>query len=46
MVDGIKDRILKGNNNKKDKNNRYYNMFKNNSSGAIKTTAGNKNEKI
>ena len=42
----IKNRIINGNNNKKDANERYKNMFKNNSSGSIKTTPNNKSEKI
>ena len=44
-LDEIKDRIMKGNNNKYENNNRYKNMFKNNSSGAIKTTVTNISEK-
>ena len=42
----IKNRIINGNNNKKDANERYKNMLKNNSSGLIKTTPNNKSEKI
>ena len=42
----IKNRIINGNNSKRDVNERYKNMFKNNSSGSIKTTPNNKSEKI
>ena len=42
-LDEIKNRIINGN-NKKENNNRYKNMFKNNSTGLIKNTQNNKSE--
>ena len=42
-LDEIKNRIINGN-NKKENNNRYKNIYKNNSAGQIKITQNSKNE--